>query len=161
MNYKHKSDIKITGFLPAIFSVIIFVFAIIIWGLSVGFTVLGAIILLYSFLIFYGYLRTKHPWSLLSTIYMLCYSGLLFLIAPNARVGEKIQFSTEALLLLGLTMIMMLWLIYLNAKKKLKWRGREILELAAQQVNSIDGSYTERPRPMGEVSYSEKDFLNS
>jgi len=159
MIYKHKTDVKITGFLPAIFSVIVFAFACIIWDLSTGFNTLGSIIILYSLLMFYGYLRTKHIWSLLSAFYMICYGGVLFLIAPYARVGEKIHFTTEALLLFALTLIIMLWLIYLNAKKKLKWRGREILELAAQQVNNTEGSYTERPRPMPKVNYSEKELI--
>ena len=45
-------------------------------------------------------------------------------------------------------------LIYLAITRRLKWRGREIFELAAEPVEEIGDGYTSRPRPVGKVEYS-------
>lgn len=160
MNYKQKSGMKITGLIPAIVAVCLFIIAAIFWGPIVGFYFLGFIILLYCLLIFYGYLRTKHSWTLLSAIYMLCYSGCLLTLAPHMIEGQKVNFPVEFKVLLTITLLLGAVLIYLNSNRKLKWRGREILELAAQQVNKADGSFTERPRATAVVNYSERELLN-
>jgi hypothetical protein len=40
----------------------------------------------------------------------------------------------------------------------LKWRGREILELAANNVDQTNGSFTERPLPTGKIDFSKNDL---
>lgn len=154
MDHKQKKEMKITGLLPAIFSVIIFAFTSILWNLSTGFYVLGSIILFYSLLILYGYYRTRNWGSLLSTIYMISYGSLLLSIAPHVITGERIYFSTLSIVLLILTILLFDWLLYLNFKRKLKWRGREILELAAQNIEETKSNFTERPLPTGTVDFS-------
>ena len=43
--------------------------------------------------------------------------------------------QTSAILFV-FAMILLVWLVYLNVTRKLKWRGREILELAAQNARA-------------------------
>jgi len=45
-------------------------------------------------------------------------------------------------------------LLYLAFTRKLKWRGREIFELAAAPVEETSNGYTARPKPVGKVNYS-------
>ena len=158
MRRKQKSDKKITGLLPAIISVIIFILVGLIWGPSLAFYVLGSIIILYALFMFYAYYRTKHPWTLVSTIYMLTYGSLLFSITPHMIIGTEIYFPWESKVLLVLTIFLFWWLIYLNYRRKLKWRGREILELAAYNIEKTDGSFTERPQPTGKVNISKSEL---
>jgi len=158
MRRKQKSDRKITGLLPGIFSVIIFVLTSITWGPRIGFFVLGSIILFYALLIFYTYYRTRHTWTLISTIYMFTYGSLLLSIAPHMIIGSKINFPLESKILLVLTILLFWWLLYLSFTRKLKWRGREILELAAYNIEQTDGSFTPRPLPTGKVNISKSDL---
>jgi hypothetical protein len=50
-------------------------------------------------------------------------------------------------------------IVYLAATKKIKWRGREIFELAAETVEEAGNGYTPRPRPVGKVEFSKQELL--
>lgn len=158
MRYKQKHNMKITGLLPAIISVIILILTSIIWNISIGFYVLGSIMLFYALLVFYTFYRTKHNWTLLSVIYMISYGSVLISIAPHIDLNNHVEFPTTTKVLIATTIILFNWLLYLNNKRKLKWRGREILELAANNVDQTNGSFTERPLPTGKVDFSQHDL---
>ena len=51
-----------------------------------------------------------------------------------------------------------IWTIYLLITKKAKWRGREIMELAALPVDVGEDAFTGRPRPVGKVETSKKEL---
>ena len=155
---KQKPDRTITGFLPAIASYLIFILAFIIWSPTVAMNILGSIILLYAIFIFYAYYRTKHIWTLVSSIYMFTFSALLFSMAPYLIIGRDLDLPPHVKILVVFTIILFWWLIYLNFTRKLKWRGREILELAAYQVEQAEGSFTERPQPTGKVNVTKNEL---
>jgi hypothetical protein len=50
-----------------------------------------------------------------------------------------------------------IWLAYLFFSKQMKWRGREILELAATPIEETGNGYTARPLPVGKTEYSKMD----
>ena len=161
MEQKLKQNMKITGLIPAILSIIIFTFTSIIWNITVGFYVLGSVILFYSLLTFVAYYRTLHWGSLLSTIYMISYGSLLLSIAPYIVLGKHLDindFPLTSKLLFATTILLFNWLLYLNIKKKLKWRGGEILELAAQNIEAAAGNFTERPLPTGKSNFSKQEL---
>jgi hypothetical protein len=158
MRFKQKSDLKITGLLPAIFSYLVFILTFIIWGSTVAFYTLGAIILLYALLIGYAYYRTRHIWTLFSVLYMVTFGALLISIAPHMIKDHDVLLPTYSKVLVVFTILFLWWLMYLNFTRKLKWRGREILELAANNIEQTDGSFTERPMPAGKVSFSRKEL---
>ncbi len=161
MEHKLKQNMKITGLVPAIISIIIFALTSILWNVTVGFYVLGSVMLFYSLLMLVTYIRTLNWGSLLSTIYMISYGSLLLSIAPVIVLGKHIDvddFPLISKLLLATTIILFNWLLYLNYKRKLKWRGREILELAAQSVEEATGNFTERPLPTGKSSFSKQEL---
>ena len=45
------------------------------------------------------------------------------------------------------------WDVFLIFTKKFKWRYRELLELAAKNVEDVTNGYTTRPLPLGELDY--------
>jgi len=47
-----------------------------------------------------------------------------------------------------------IWMLLLGLTKRLKWRGRELLELAAASVEQIQNGYTGRPLPVGKTDFS-------
>ncbi len=56
-------------------------------------------------------------------------------------------------------MLVGVWLVYLMATQKGKWKGRNIFELAARNVNDTVNGYTERPRPAGKVEYTKSELF--
>lgn len=47
---------------------------------------------------------------------------------------------------------------YLVFNKKIKWRKREMLELAAMKVEKKDSGYTDRPFPAGQIQYNQNEL---
>ena len=158
MRHKQKPDLDIKGILPPITSVLIFILASIIWGPYVGFNTLGSIILFYAIFIFITFYRTKHVWTLVSVIYMLIFSSLLYSMAPHLTFDVEPQFPLHVKVLMLCTVVLFWWLIYLSFTRKLKWRGRDILELAAYHVEQAEGSFTERPLPTCKVNFSKREL---
>ena len=60
---------------------------------------------------------------------------------------------------LVLQIFLLVWLIALTATRKLKWRGRDILELAAVPVDDIGNGYTPRPLPAGKTEFSQRQIM--
>jgi hypothetical protein len=52
------------------------------------------------------------------------------------------------------------WVMYLGLSRKLKWRKDELLELAAQPVDTVTNGFTTRPQPAGKVD-NDKDLIQS
>ena len=57
------------------------------------------------------------------------------------------------------TMVFLFWMIYLLITKKVKWRGREILEMAAASVEETGNGYTSRPLPNGKIEFSKEQIM--
>jgi len=160
MRHKQKPDLDIKGILPPVISVFLFIVAFSIWGPYVAFNTLGSIILLYAIFIFIAYYRTKHIWTLVSVIYMLVFSATLYSLAPHLTVGYDPFLPPHVKILMALTVLLFWFLIYLNFTRKLKWRGRDILELAAYHVEQAEGSFTERPLPTCKVNFTKRQLDN-
>jgi len=62
--------------------------------------------------------------------------------------------------LFAITGFLLVWLLYLAFKRKTKWKGREVLELAARNVKVESDSFTSRPHPVGKMGYTETEAGN-
>jgi hypothetical protein len=85
------------------------------------------------------------------------YAGLMSLLAPNFMFDgdfRKWQFAW----IFGVVPFGVL-IIYLAATKRIKWRGREIFEMAAQGVEETGNGYTPRPRPVSRVEFGKAEIL--
>ena len=60
--------------------------------------------------------------------------------------------------LLGCFCFTLFWNISLFISKKVKWRKREVLELAASAVDETKNGFTARPKPTGSAEYSPQDI---
>ena len=146
--------------LPAIIIYISFAISAVMGGISLGIYVLGIAMILLSFFVFYQYLRTKHFGSLISTIYLVIFGSFCISIHPYYEIGERLHMTQTSAILFVFAMILLVWLVYLNVTRKLKWRGREILELAAQNITDTYNNHTERPLPTGNVDFSREELYN-
>ncbi len=148
--------------IPAIASLIIFFLTTIIFGLSHAFDVLGGVIIVYSFAFgFWSFIKSGNYYFLISAFYLLTFGFILIALdLPNDFSGPKPKFTDEVKVGLVFFYVFMFWLMYVGYQKKMKYRGREIMELAAWDVEEAQDTYTERPRPAGVVEYSKYDIID-
>ena len=160
MNYysKLKPDRTITGLIPVIITFCAFLLSIILFDISTAFIVLGSLVLAYSLFAVFSLMKTKNYAFIIQFLYLVLLALWCFQLSADYHRGRDLHSRNTALI--GLTVIFFLgWLIYLSYNKKLKWKGREILEIAALPVVEGGDGFTERPRPMGQVPYTKEDLL--
>ena len=155
-----KTDNSITGLLPAIITLAIFIISNIFWGFYVGFRVLAVMIAVYSLFQFRAYSRVRNLTYLVSAIYLLSLSLFLF-FAPISSSGiDKRNFTSLNKFLAFAVFSLLIWLVYLMLTRKVKWKGREVYELAAMSVKDATNGFTERPYPTGKINYSRRDLFD-
>jgi hypothetical protein len=152
---KLKPDRSITGLLPAFISVAIFALTSVIFNLTVGFYVLGVLIGLYAIFSFIAYLKTYNWAYIIASLYQLSLA-LLVWSQPQAIMYGDLQLI---MLFLVSMIFFLVWMIYLTINNKLKWRGREIFEMAAEPVDETADGYTARPLSAGKIEYAQKDII--
>ena len=108
----------------------------------------------YLYLILYVGLflfRTKNPVYIVAILSIIFVA--LFLWAAANHISHLIPLSGVLVLFFSF------WQVYLLFTRKLKWREREILELAAKSINNMTDGFTARPHPAGKIEYSKEDIL--
>jgi hypothetical protein len=150
---KLKPDRSITGALIPLSMLPIVGIASLIFGLPAGLMVVGILIWVWALFYLYVFLRTGSAAQL-----VLCADGaifgLMFLVFEPNFGTHKIDASEFKLAYFSIFVFFAFAIISLALTRKLKWRGREILELAAEPVEETGNGYTSRPRPVGKVDYS-------
>jgi len=159
---KLKADRGIQGLIPAIVSMLIFFLILIIAGATPAFHVLGVIMIFHALAFgFWSFYKTNNYYYLITVFYMLaCGTFLLLLNFPEDIGSLKSKSNPELKVALLFFYFFAFWMAYVGSRKKLKYRGREIMELAAWDVEEGTESYTERPRPAGVVDYSKYDIID-
>ena len=148
-----KSKLKVTQ-RWMIFFTSIFIAAIIagwvLYGESGFYWTLSAAQLLMA-LIHGGVLfSTRNPVYLIPVL-MYLFMGLTFLPPLKEHPGHLIFSITAAAMLAGFIAILI--------TKKINWRYREILELAAMPVDETSDGFTHRPFPSGRLDVTRADAL--
>jgi hypothetical protein len=157
---KLKPDRSITGALVPFSMLPIFGIASLLFSLPVGVLTLAGMIGLFGLFYLYVFIRTRNAFMLaicaecVFLIFMMItfYRGLIasgenYLMDPFNRTEFAVAYYS-GLLFFGFV------LIFLTLTRRLKWRGREIFELAAEPVEETGDGYTSRPRPVGKVDYN-------
>jgi hypothetical protein len=80
--------------------------------------------------------------------------GMLFLVFEPTFGSNSIGSKEFGVAYFSILFFFGFAVISLALTRKLKWRGREIFELAAESVDETGNGYTTRPRPVGKVGYS-------
>jgi len=130
-----------------------------IFDLKVALRIMGATILIYALLSLLPYFRTKNYGFLLSSIFMFILSAFMLTLPAESIVdGIRDTIPAYSALLMIVIIVMMVILIYLSSTRKLKWRGTEIFEMAADNIEESTESYTARPRPIMKIDYSNSEL---
>jgi len=154
---KLKEDRSITFLLPALVTLALFFVALATGGPPLGWLVLGLLFALFALLAARSFGRTRNPAILVQTAYLGLAAAWL-LTSPRRLIGAD---DPRLHRFLGVCLIVStVWLAYLFFARKLKWRGREILELAALPVKPAPDAFTGRPRPVGRAEYTRGEILS-
>jgi hypothetical protein len=150
---KLKSDRNITGVLIPLSILPIFGISSLIFGAHTGLIVLAVTMWVYALFYLYVFVRT---WNLPHLL--ICAEGIFFgcmFLVFEPYYGLNRMGSSE--FKVGYITGVIFFAIILGAlaiTRRLKWRGREIFELAAEPVEEVGDGYTTRPRPVGKVEYT-------
>ncbi len=154
---KLKEDRSITFLLPALVTLVLFFIALATGGPPLGWLVLGLLFAFFALLAARSYGRTRNSAILVQTAHL----GLAaaWLLTSARRFGGV--YDPRPHRLLGVCLIVStVWLGYVFFTRKLKWRGREILELAALPVKPAPDAFTARPLPAGRADYARGEILS-
>jgi len=163
---KLKPDRNITGAIYPLSMLPIFGTITLLFGYTTGFFALSIMIALFGLFYLYVYFRTMNAYLLVICAESGFLSLLLALMYVNSPIGngrfmpspfDKIEYGLSyfsGLVFFGIV------IVFLTLTRKLKWRGREVFELAAEPVEESGDGYTPRPRPVGTVAYTMKDIHN-
>jgi len=150
---KLKPDRNITGVIIPFSIVPVFGLSTLIFGLHAGLLTLAVFMLVYSLFYLYIFVRTWNTAQL-----VICaegaFFGFMFLVfEPNFGTNSVGSKEFKAAYISGVIFFGLL-LVSLALTRRLKWRGREIFELAGESVDETGNGYTSRPRPVGKVEYN-------
>ncbi len=157
---KLKPDRDITGLLPAIFAILASGLVAEIIGLEEAIRVLGGISLVYSIFAFIAVYRTRNIGYVFSTAYLFFMTFYLFTLRVDSNAAKNIIQTPASKFFLILTLYTLICLLFMLLTKKLKWRGREILELTAVEIYESPDTYTDRPRPVMKLEYTRDEIEN-
>jgi len=152
---KLRPDFSVTGIMQPIIALALFAIVWAIYGISYGFVSLGFVFGMYAVLSLLYLLRTGNPWYIVTFIYQVTII-IMTLIAPKIGLYAIPKANFKPLLLLMILELAVM--VYIMATKQLKWRGWEVLELAARNVNEATNGFTERPRPLGKISCTRNEL---
>lgn len=148
---KLQSGFSKNGIAQPVIALIIFAIVWGFFGITAGLLSMAMIFGIYAFISLIFLRRTENIWFLATFAYQSAII-LFMLLAP--KVGAfPIQTSSFGPLIL---LAAVLWgvMIFVIVTKKLKWRGSEILELAAQKVDDTSNGFTDRPKPLGKMEFT-------
>lgn len=152
---KLKPDRSIFGPIQPVIVLIIFGLTLVIWGIKVALIVLVSVYLIYFAFTIYALLRVKNYYFLTAGFFQIMIAVFLTFnkIGP-LPLNEDIIRGIVIIMICSMAMAG-----YTLITKKLKWWGREIFELAAQDVEVDPETFTERPKPSGKIVYRREDLF--
>ncbi|HEY5731938.1 MAG TPA: hypothetical protein VIS72_17965 [Anaerolineales bacterium] len=126
-----------------------------IWGAEMFFNALTVLFWCYALYSLLTYVRTLNAGFLVPMFFQISV-GFLTLSMPITMHNPANKGWTAFLIFAEL--FFMIWVIMLAVNRKIKWRGREILELAAAPVEQIGNGYTPRPLPSGRTEFTQRQI---
>lgn len=150
---KLKPDHNLTGALIPLSMFPITGLALLAFGLQIGLYILAVLMWVFSLYYLYASLRTENlaQWVLFAEGLIF---GFMFLVFTPKFGLYPIDFEQFKAGYISIVVFFGFLIISLALTRRLKWRGREIFELAGRQVDETGNGYTSRPRPVGKVEYS-------
>lgn len=153
---KLKPDRSLGGLIPVLISLGIFGLSVLVFDFTISFYILAILMWLFSGVYLLIVLRTGNLAYLVSVSYLV-YAGVMLYLAPYYinRAGDDMGYRLAWFTGIIFFDILMAYVIF---TKRIKWRGREIFELAGADIDDTNHGYTSRPRPIGKVEISKTEI---
>ncbi len=145
-----KPDRNISGALIPLSMIFIFGVAALAFGISSGMVVAAVMEWVFSLFYLYSFARTGNL-AQLALFADGAFIGFILYTFIEARQASPREFALAYFFGLLFFAILLGSLVF---TRRLKWRGREVFELAAEGVEEMGNGFTDRPRPVGKVAYS-------
>ena len=152
---KLGEDRDITGLVPALVSLVLIAVVWLMFGAETAFKFTLLVFCFFALMALIAYLRTRSIGYMASTFYLLACS-LMLAVKTGFIPGDKSVAPAFAILL----MVSIIFLVFMLLTRQMKWRGRDILELAAQPVDEVVEGYTARPHPAGKAEYTRNEIMD-
>ena len=152
---KLGSDRSFTGLLPAVVTLFSIAIVWILLGKEAAFAWTNLAFAVFAVLAFYAWWQTRSLGYLASTLYLLACTLLLAVRNSYIPGGREVAPAFSILL-----MVTMIFLLFMLLTRQTKWRGRDILELAAGPVAGETEAFTGRPRAVGRADFTYEDVLD-
>jgi hypothetical protein len=139
---------------PALAILVIYLVARGALGVEAAYTFVGFALLTFAGISLVNYVLIRNPGYLLVTLFQ---ASAVFAFcgkhSPLFFISEKFTSIADGIVVLCLVGVGYLWFT-----KRLKWRLRELLEIAAAPIDDTTNGFTPRPRPMGRADYSKVEL---
>ncbi len=153
---KLKPDNSLVGLLPAFVSLVLIAITAVTFG-RLGVAWFGTFLFLgFTGFAFAAQRRSGSLTYIASMVYLLTVT-LAFASIPGSLFGLRDRSFYRLFEILAIPSIATL--LYLMFTRRARWRGRDILELAAAPVEDLGDGFTERPYPSGKADYSWDEIL--
>lgn len=153
---KLRPDRSFGMILVPLFVLVVCAVAATFFGVGAAYVVGGAVFLAFAAFSLLAFIRTRNAGFVVVALFQASAALAAFVAAPGFDDGS---FSRVVLLFVGSMVFFAIWTLFLAATKRIKWRGREILELAAASVDQVGNGYTARPLPVGRTEYSRPQIV--
>lgn len=155
---KLKPDRAIGGWIVPLIMIALYAISLLILGYQRSMFVLPILIWIYALYSLYVFLRTKNIEHLALWAFQVFLGWICFKLPSYVGIGRIESHYPFGAAALGLVCFSTL-VIFLLATRRLKWRGSEVFELAAEPVEEGGNGYTARPRPIGKVEFTRQELL--
>jgi len=153
---KLKPDHSLAGLMPAFASLLVIAIAAVIFGRR---GVAWSATLMFAGFTCFAFAAQRRSGSLsyIASVAYLLIATLALASASDSVFGFRDRTIFNFFKVLTLPCIGAI--IYLVVTRRAKWRGRDILELAAAPIDELGDGFTERPYPSGKADYSWDEIL--
>ncbi|MBN2046873.1 MAG: hypothetical protein JW750_03420 [Anaerolineaceae bacterium] len=156
MKGKLKSGVGLIGFAPVLINLSVGLLVFLVWGWQAALTAMSMTTFVFSVLNFIEFIHTRNGYELVVVFYLLLLSLIMRELPRFVEYGNEIRLQV----LLIPFVVSYIATIYGVVNRKMKWRGREIFEMAAAPVGEAGDGYTARPFTCGKEEYSVHLLMN-
>ncbi len=134
---------------------IIFLFLLAFFSLYIAFGFMSIFFFVYTVLLFIIFIRTLNWGYLVLTVTIFLDALFSISVASLGFGGNPEVTKVFAFSIIPATIV----LVFMIVKRKLKWRSREMLELAAMPVKETSNGFTNRPLAAGKVEFTQTELF--
>lgn len=128
----------------------------IFFGLAGTYSCLAAVFFLYTAYSLLTFVRMRNTGFIVVALFQFSAGLVMALRLPSIMDSQRMGLP---IFLLACMTLFLVWTWILKVTKRIKWRGREVLELAAASVEQTHNGYTGRPLPVGKTDFNQRQIL--